>query len=105
VSGSVDVSDHDHEVFLDTSSDTLEYAQYLRQQWTLLLKYIEGPVYAKTIEITEQIQKLSIVIFHQSVHYLNIFFERASSYTAHSTHLASLYLTDLFNLVRDQWSK
>ena len=36
----------------------IEFAQYVRQQWTLLLKYIEGPVYAKTIEITEQVRCL-----------------------------------------------
>lgn len=29
--------------------------QYIQKQWTLLLKYIEGPIYDKCYEIAEQV--------------------------------------------------
>ena len=33
----------------------VKLGQYLQKQWNVLLKYIEGPVYDKSIEIAEQV--------------------------------------------------
>jgi hypothetical protein len=34
----------------------IKFGQYLQKQWNILLKYIEGPIYDKTIEIAEQVR-------------------------------------------------
>jgi hypothetical protein len=34
----------------------IKLGQHLQKQWNLLLKYIEGPIYDKTIEIAEQVR-------------------------------------------------
>ncbi|CAF1021461.1 unnamed protein product, partial [Adineta ricciae] len=69
----------------------IQFGHYLQKQWTLLLKYIEGPVYDKSIELAEQIQRLSLIIFNQSVHYLNVFFDMASYYAANLASLTGIY--------------
>ncbi|CAF3980141.1 unnamed protein product, partial [Rotaria sp. Silwood1] len=32
----------------------IKFGQYLQKQWAFVLKYIEGPIYDKSIEIAEQ---------------------------------------------------
>ena len=34
----------------------IQFGQYLQKQWSLLLKYIEGPFYDKSVEIVEQVR-------------------------------------------------
>jgi hypothetical protein len=36
----------------------IKLGQHFRKQWTMLLKYIEGPVYDKSIEIAEQVRRI-----------------------------------------------
>lgn len=40
----------------DIEPYAVQFGQYLQKQWTLLLKYIEGPVYDKTVEMAEQVR-------------------------------------------------
>jgi len=82
----------------------IKLGQYLQKQWALILKYIEGPVYDKTVEIAEQIQRLSIIIFTQSVHYLDILFDWASYYTAKLTHLTEVYIQQIYAILYDKWT-
>jgi hypothetical protein len=42
----------------------IKFGQYLQKQWNLLVKYIEGPVYDKSIEIAEQVRDL--ILQHQN---------------------------------------
>ena len=100
----------------------IQSGKYIQKQWNLLLKYIEGPVYDKSVEIAEQvrrtkrdirprfdrsfqIQKLSIVIFKRSAHYLSIFFDHASYYAAHAAHATELYLKQFSATLYDQWTQ
>ncbi|UJR27775.1 hypothetical protein I4U23_009047 [Adineta vaga] len=96
------------EEFLRTSLIKMEpyiiqFGQYIQKQWTLLLKYIEGPVYDKSIEIAEQIQQLSLIIFNQSVHYLKFFFDMASYYTANLASSTEIYIKQLYAILQDKW--
>ncbi|CAF3328330.1 unnamed protein product [Rotaria socialis] len=80
----------------------IQYGQYIQKQWNHLLKHIEGPIYDKSAEIAEQIQKLSIIIFNQSVHYLKLLFDWSSYYTANLTYLAEIYITQAYEIVHDK---
>ncbi|CAF1295956.1 unnamed protein product [Adineta steineri] len=82
----------------------IKFGQYLQKQWNLLLTYIEGPIYDKTVEIAEQIQRLSMVIFTESVHYLNILFDWASYYTANFASLTEIYLKQIYAILYDKWT-
>lgn len=99
---------HGQEFVRTTMTNIEPYAiklgQYLQKQWSLLLKYIEGPVYDKSVEIAEQIQRLSIIVFNQSVHYLNIFFDLASYYTANLTSLTEIYIKQIYAILYDKWT-
>jgi hypothetical protein len=81
----------------------IKVGQHLQQQWALLLKYVEGPVYDKTIEIAEQIQQLSMVVISQCVHYLKIFFDLASRYAAQATQITEVYIKQLYEILYDKW--
>ncbi|CAF3434189.1 unnamed protein product [Rotaria sp. Silwood1] len=81
----------------------IKFGQYLQKQWAFVLKYIEGPIYDKSIEIAEQIQRISVVIFTESVHYLNILFDWASYYTANLAYLAEIYMTQIYEIIYDKW--
>jgi len=35
----------------------IKFGQTIQIQWNILLKYVEGPVYDKTIEIAEQVRR------------------------------------------------
>ena len=102
----------------------VQLGQDFRKRWFLLLKYIEGPVYDKTVEVAEQvrsdrrvhcwmemlfppwqIQQLSSVIFAKSVYYLNILFDAASYYTAHGAHLTEIYLRQVYAILHDKWTQ
>ncbi|CAF4354407.1 unnamed protein product, partial [Adineta steineri] len=83
----------------------IKFGQYLQKQWNLLLTYIEGPIYDKTVEIAEQVQRLSIVIFTESVHYLNILFDWASYYTANFASLTEIYLKQIYAILYDKWKR
>ncbi|CAF2905322.1 unnamed protein product [Rotaria sp. Silwood2] len=82
----------------------IKFGQYLQKQSAFLLKYIEGPIYDKSIEIAEQIQRVSIIIFTESVHYLNIFFDWASYYTANLAYLTEIYMTQVYEIIYDKWT-
>lgn len=101
----------------------IQLGQDLKKRWFLLMKYIEGPVYDKSIEVAEQvrsyqriprstavvslqqIQQLSSVIFAKSVHSLNILFDAASYYTAHGAHLAEISLKQVYAILYDKWTQ
>lgn len=83
----------------------IKLGQYLQKQWNLILKYIEGPAYDKTIEITEQLQKLSIIVLEKSVHYLSILFDWASYYTANLTSLTEIYVKQVYAIFYDKWTQ
>jgi len=82
----------------------IQFGQYLEKQCNFLLKYIEGPVYDKSVEIAEQIQRLTIIVFNQSVRYLNILFDWASYYTAYLTSLTEVYLKQVYAILYDKWT-
>jgi len=82
----------------------VKLGQYIQKQWNLLLKYIEGPIADKAIEIVEQIRQLSIIIFKQSVHYLNILFDWASYYTANLVTLIGVYIQQVYAILYDKWT-
>jgi hypothetical protein len=42
-------------IMINIEPYAIKLGQYLQKQWNLLLKYIEGPVYDKSIEIAEQV--------------------------------------------------
>ncbi|CAF0734833.1 unnamed protein product [Rotaria sordida] len=81
----------------------IKFGQYLQKQWAFLLKYIEGPIYDKSIEIAEQIQQISIIIFTKSVHHLNILFDWASYYTANLAYVTEIYMTRIYEIIYDKW--
>lgn len=82
----------------------IQSSKYIQKQWNVILKYIEGPVYDKSVEIAEQIQTLSIVIFKRSTHYLSIFFDQASYYAAEAAQLTEYYLKQFSAMFYDQWT-
>jgi hypothetical protein len=82
----------------------IKLGQYIQKQWNSLVKYIEGPIYDKSIEIAEQIQRLTIIVFNQSVRYLNIFFDWASYYTANLISLIEVYFKQLYAIIYDKWT-
>ncbi|CAF4785891.1 unnamed protein product, partial [Rotaria sp. Silwood1] len=49
------------------------------------------------------IQRISVVIFTESVHYLNILFDWASYYTANLAYLAEIYMTQIYEIIYDKW--
>lgn len=82
----------------------IQSSKYVQKQWNFVLKYIEGPIYDKTVEIAEEIQKLSVVIFKRSTHYLSIFFDHASYYAARAAHQTEFYLKQLSTILYGQWT-
>jgi len=82
----------------------IQFNKYLQKQWNVLLKYVEGPIYDKSVEIAEQIQRLTIIVFNQSVRYLNLLFEWASYYTANLTSLTEVYLKQVYAILYDKWT-
>jgi len=46
-----------------------------------------------------------MVVFNQSVRYLNILFDWASYYTANLTSLIEIYLKQVYTIVYDKWTQ
>lgn len=52
-----------------------------------------------------KIQRLSMIVFKESVHYLNILFDWASYYTANLTSLTEIYLKQIYAILYDKWTQ
>ena len=59
-----------HSTITNIQPYVIEFGHYIQKQWTSLQKYIEGPIYDKSIEIAEQVRmNIFIVSFFRRANF------------------------------------